>query len=261
MQFGLIGFPLKNSFSKDYFTRKFIEYNLTQYSYNNFAIEDINELKNVLANNPNLKGFNVTTPHKENIIPLLNGLDESAQNVGAVNCVKIEQPITYQSLPHSQAVSLQLIGYNTDIYGFELSLKNTILNNKKTVKNALILGTGGAAKAVAFVLHKMGIEYIFVSRNQKAYPLSLSANTLTNKIIQHHTLIVNCTPIGMYPSVNYAPAIPYQYITNANICFDLIYLPHETLFLKQAKERGAAIKNGFEMLQLQAEKSWNIWNS
>lgn len=242
-KFGLIGYPLKNSFSENYFNSKFLSLALMDYEYRNFPIEHISQLQNILATEPCLAGFNVTIPHKENIIAYLDEVDLSAKEVGAVNCVK--------------KTGDKLIGYNTDVYGFETSLLPVIENKK--VKRALILGTGGAAKAVAYVLRKNGIAYTYISRDPTAEQRSYS--DITTELLASHTLIINCTPLGMFPDIDAAPPLPYELITPGHIAYDLIYLPIETAFLKRCKQQGATTKNGLEMLHLQAEKSWEIWGS
>jgi shikimate dehydrogenase len=240
-KFGLIGYPLKNSFSENYFNSKFLSLGLVDYAYQNYPIERIDELSNILRNEPELEGFNVTIPHKENIISFLHKLDDSAKEVGAVNCVK--------------KAGTTLIGYNTDVYGFETTLLPLIEN--KNIEQALILGTGGAAKAVAYVLRKNGIRYSFVSRTPSIAQLSYT--DLTPQIMASHPLIINCTPLGMFPHTEEAPPIPYNLIAPGHIVYDLIYLPIDTVFLTRSKQQGATIKNGLEMLHLQAEKSWAIW--
>ncbi len=242
-QFGLIGYPLKNSFSENYFTTKFKELGLHDHLYQNFPIEHIDRFKSLLETHPELKGLNVTIPYKESVIPFLNELDISALNVGAVNCINITNG--------------KLIGYNTDVYGFELSLLPLLAY--KNIQYALILGTGGAAKAVAVVLNKLGIHYQFVSRNRTAK--NIDYEDLTEDIFTKNKLLVNCTPLGMFPNTEGAPDIPYQWITPDHICYDLIYLPAETQFLTRSQNQGATIKNGLEMLHLQAGKSWKIWTN
>lgn len=240
-KFGLMGYPLKNSFSENYFNSKFLSLGLLDYEYRNFPVEQIEQLRSMLDSEPNLVGFNVTIPHKENIIPYLDEVDLSVKEIGAVNCVK--------------KTGDKWIGYNTDVYGFENSLLPLIENRK--VQQALILGTGGAAKAVAYVLRKNGIGYTQVSRNATAQQLSYSS--ITAELLSTHTLIINCTPLGMFPNIDNAPPIPYELVTPNHIAYDLIYLPIETAFLKHCKQQGATTKNGLEMLHLQAEKSWEIW--
>ncbi len=240
-KFGLIGYPLKNSFSENYFNSKFLSLALLDYEYQNFSIEHIEQLKTLLANEPDLAGFNVTIPHKETIIPMLDNLDVSAREVGAVNCVC--------------KTGNKLVGYNTDVFGFENTLLPLIQN--KRIHQALILGTGGAAKAVAYVLRKNGILNTYVSRNPTAGQLAYA--DLTPAHFTSHKLIINCTPLGMFPNIDAAPPIPYEQITPDHIAYDLIYLPIETIFLTFCKQQGATTKNGLEMLHLQAEKSWDIW--
>lgn len=245
--FGLIGWPLKNSFSENYFNSKFLSLGLFDHSYQNFPIETINEFPDLLSANPELKGLNVTLPHKESVIPFLDKLDESAREAGAVNCIKIN---------HQREIKT-LTGYNTDVYGFEISLLPVI--EGKNITTALILGTGGAAKAVAYVLRKNNISYRFVSR--KAGRNIFTYEELTKETVSSHKLIINCTPVGMFPDSESAPAIPYQFISPEHVAYDLIYLPVETMFLKHCREHGASTKNGLEMLHLQAEKSWEIWKT
>lgn len=240
-KFGLIGYPLKNSFSQNYFNSKFLSLGLLHYEYINFPLNRIDQLDNLLATEPDLVGFNVTIPYKEAIIPFLAELDTSAREAGAVNCVK--------------KVNSKLIGYNTDVFGFETSLV-PLLANTSNLK-ALVLGTGGAAKAVACVLRKLSIPYEFVSRTPEAGQFSYAE--LSPEILGTHKLIINCTPLGMFPDVEQKPPLSYNLLTPEHISYDLIYLPIETLFLRHSREQGAITKNGLEMLHLQAEKSWEIW--
>lgn len=242
-RFGLIGYPLKNSFSENYFSTKFKTLGLSDCGYQNFPMENLAQFNSLIETQPELRGLNVTIPHKQNIIPFLSALDDSARNAGAVNCIKI--------------VNGKLIGYNTDIYGFEQSLLPLLAHQNSL--HALILGTGGAAKAVAAVFTNLHIEFQFVSRKQNTK--TLSYENLNEDIFTKNKLIVNCSPVGMFPNTEEAPAIPYQWITPSHICYDLIYLPAETLFLNRSKRQGATIKNGLEMLHLQAEKSWEIWTA
>ena len=238
--FGLIGFPLTHSFSKKYFTDKFQQEHIADAEYLNFSIEKIEDVEQVFETK-NLCGFNVTIPYKETIIPFLDELDSSASGVGAVNTVVIRNK--------------KKIGFNTDVHGFENSLK-PLLNEHHN--KSLILGTGGSSKAVAYVLKKLRIEFQFVSRNQIVN--SISYDDLKPQIILEHKLIIKTTPVGMFPEIQDAPGIPYSFITSQHLLFDLIYNPEETEFLKRGKQQGAQTKNGLEMLQLQAEKSWEIWN-
>lgn len=238
--FGLIGYPLSHSFSKKYFTEKFERESLTDCRYENFPIESIEKLRDVLKQNPNLEGLNVTIPYKEQVIPYLNEMSEVVKKTGACNCIKIREG--------------KLYGFNTDVIGIEKSITDFI---SPDCKKALILGTGGAAKAVAFVLEKLGITSQFVSR--KALKNVYGYAELTDSIIASNFVIINTTPLGMHPAVNEAPSINYNAISNNHFLFDLIYNPEKTMFLEQGEKRGAAIKNGYEMLLLQAEESWKIW--
>jgi shikimate dehydrogenase len=240
-QFGLIGYPLKNTFSENYFNSKFLSLGLMDYHYQNFPLTNISELAELLVNHPNLKGLNVTLPYKEHIIPMLSQLDESALLAGAVNCIKI--------------TGTQTIGYNTDVYGFEGSLIPFIKGHNLT--GALVLGNGGAAKAVKAVLTKLGIKHLTVTRTPS--PNTILYSELTAETIQQNNLLINCTPAGMFPNTDEFPPIPYHQVTHHHLAYDLIYLPVETEFLKRCKQQGAHTKNGLEMLHLQADKSWEIW--
>jgi shikimate dehydrogenase len=241
--YGLIGQKLSHSFSKKYFTQKFEKNHIKNCAYELFELSDINQISTLLNNQPNLKGLNVTIPYKEKIIPFLNEIDNTAKEVGAVNCIKI---IRKQN-------SLLLKGYNTDVYGFSETIKPYTAQTKK----ALILGTGGASKAVSYVLQKMKIEHHFVSTSKKEN--SFTFEQLQDVDFSSIQLIVNTTPIGMFPSINDLPNIPFQKLNNTHILIDLIYNPLETLFLKKGKLQGAQTMNGLSMLENQAEKSWEIW--
>ena len=241
-QFGLIGYPLSHSFSKGYFSEKFQKESIFDCQYDIFPLEKIEDFVELCAQHKNIVGLNVTIPYKEKIIPFLDELDDEAKAIGAVNTIKFTNG--------------KMIGYNTDCFGFEMSLKPLL---KAHHNSALILGTGGASKAVEYVLKKLGISFQYVSRTKSS--TSISYNDLNSFIIQHSTLIINSTPIGMYPNVDIAPNIPYDAITNQHLLYDLIYNPAETQFLTKGKIRGAQTKNGLEMLYLQAERSWEIWNS
>lgn len=236
-RYGLIGKNLTHTFSPDYFKNKFEAENITGASYSVFDLYEIDDVQALLENG--LDGFNVTIPYKESIIGYLDNLDETAFSIGAVNCVK--------------KTSLGYRGYNTDAYGFKVSLENTI--DTQTIDQAIVLGNGGAAKAIKFVLGQLNIPFIVVSRNS-----AMSYDLITEEIIDSHHLIVNTTPLGMYPDIDSCPEIPFQYLGNQHLLFDLVYNPEKTKFLKLGEERGAMIKNGFEMLTLQAENSWQIWN-
>jgi len=260
-RYGLIGFPLKNNFSVNYFTEKFKQLNLKDYSYENFSLENIEDLIPLIEVNPDLLGLNITIPHKISIIKYLDELDESAQNTDAVNCVKILRSEQFSVHSSQFNKGYKLIGFNTDAYGFEKSL-STFLSDGKKIDAALILGTGGAAKAVAYVLQNMKIDFSFVTRNikhQTSNTKQFSYEMLDEKILAEHPLIINCTPVGMFPNLNEVHPIPYQFITPQHLAFDLIYHPSETLFLNHFRELGAKTKNGLEMLHLQADKAWEIF--
>ncbi|MCD6543463.1 MAG: shikimate dehydrogenase [Flavobacteriaceae bacterium] len=244
-QFGLLGKNISYSFSKKYFTEKFKNLQLENYSYKNFDLQQIDDFLLILNENMDeLKGLNVTIPYKEEVFKYLDELDEDAKTIGAVNTIKVID-------------DHRLKGFNTDAYGFENSLKPLLQGNEK---HALILGTGGASKAVAFVLNKLKISFNFVSRVPKKNN-SISYNQLNEQIIKDSLLIINCTPLGTYPNIENLPNIPYNYLTSDHILYDLIYNPALTSFLQKGKEMGCSIKNGGEMLQLQADRSWEIWNS
>ncbi|MFN9710670.1 MAG: shikimate dehydrogenase family protein [Bacteroidota bacterium] len=239
--FGLIGYPLSHSFSKKYFTEKFNKENIPHTSYELFEIQSIADLKIILEHNPTLCGLNVTIPHKETVIPYLNNVSDAVLKIGACNCIKIENG--------------NLIGYNTDVVGFE---KMLIPYLKPHHTKALILGTGGAAKAVAWVMNKFNIEFLYVSRQEGEKKIAYSA--IDKNVMNAHTLIINTTPLGMSPNTDKAPEIPYNFITAKHLCVDLIYNPPKTKFLELSEHEGATILNGQEMLVIQAEESWKIWN-
>ena len=240
--FGLLGKNIGYSFSVGYFAKKFKSLNLEDYEYVNFDIPSIEDFPNIIKDNPNLKGMNVTIPYKEAVMPYLDKISKKAQRIGAVNTIKFTK-------------SGKLKGYNSDYYGFKKSLKPLLEPHHK---KALILGTGGASKGVAFALEELGLTYTFVSR--EATDESIGYNLVNSTTFDNHQIVVNCTPLGTSPNVDAFPPIPYEYFTSKHIAHDLIYNPEETIFLKKAKKHGAKIKNGWEMLQYQAEKSWRIWN-
>lgn len=242
--YGLVGHPLGHSFSATYFSKKFQELSADDHQYLNFDIQEMELVDDIIEAHPELKGFNVTIPYKEKIIPFLDGIDTEAKLIGSVNCVKILD-------------DGQKMGYNTDAYGFYHSIK-PFLENK--YERALILGTGGSSKAVAYVLKKLGIKVFFASRNPKE-SYHLSYKELSSENIHFFPLIVNCTPLGMSPNVDELPPLPYSSLTSDHFLYDLIYNPEETSFLKKGKEKGALTSNGKLMLQLQAERSWQIWKS
>lgn len=240
---GLLGKNISYSFSQNYFSQKFIEAKIdSDFSYQNFDIQNIDKFPEILKNNLELIGLNVTIPFKETIIPFLDELSDNVKQIGAVNTIKI--------LPNGN-----LFGDNTDFFGFNKSLETLIESHHK---KALILGTGGSAKAVAFGLKKLNIGATFVSRNSKENCILYSE--LNQEIFHNFQIVVNCTPIGTFPKVELCPDISYEYFTKNHIAFDLIYNPEETEFLKRAKENGAKTKNGYDMLVFQAEKAWKIWN-
>ena len=241
-RFGLVGKDIAYSFSKGYFTQKFSGLNLVDHSYENFDLQHIGEFKDLINNHKDLKGLNVTIPYKESVIPYLDKVDQKAAKIGAVNTIKFTEE--------------GLIGYNTDVFGFRDSIEPHI---KKHHNKALILGTGGASKAVAFVFEELDIAHTFVSRNPG--PNQLSYDDLTQSIMETHTILVNCTPLGTSPNITAKPSLPYQFINDLHLLFDLIYNPEKTAFLKEGEAHGATILNGHKMLAIQAEKSWEIWNS
>ncbi|MBL4654379.1 MAG: shikimate dehydrogenase [Bacteroidia bacterium] len=243
--FGLIGYPLEHSFSQKYFTAKFKDNNIIDVDYELFPIDVIEKFSSIISKNPNLIGLNVTIPYKEQVIQYLNELDKTASEINAVNTIKI----------HRENDHIRTIGYNTDVYGFEISLKPLL---KAHHNNALILGSGGASKAVSYVLQKLNIPFQIVSRESHTDQLSYSDIPY---IIKDHPLIINTTPVGSFPDTGHSPNIPYELLDENYLLFDLIYNPEETEFLKQGKAQGAIIKNGLEMLELQAEKAWEIWNA
>ena len=241
-RFGLLGRNISYSFSKGYFTEKFKSENVEGCTYENFDLDDISTFPAVIANAPGIKGINVTIPYKEAVIPYLNSLSKKAAQIGAVNTIRITK-------------KGKLKGYNTDYYGFKKSLQPLLQTHHQ---RALILGTGGASKGVAFALEELGITYTFVSRGGKENTIAYSS--LNALLFENYQIVINCTPIGTSPDIDASPAIPYDLFTSKHIAYDLIYNPEETQFLSQAKAKGATTKNGYDMLVYQAEKSWEIWN-
>ncbi|SRX55292.1 shikimate dehydrogenase [Aequorivita sp. CIP111184] len=241
-KFGLLGKNIGYSFSKSFFSEKFEKENLP-HSYENFDISSIEKFPNIISKTPNLKGLSVTIPYKQQVIPFLDNLNEEAEIIGAVNTIKISD-------------EKKLTGYNTDHFGFQKSLKDFLPLQQKT---ALILGTGGASKAIAYALGNLGFDFKFVSRTATLNMLDYSS--LNQAIIEKHLLIINCTPLGTYPNIEGCPNIPYQYLTKNHLLFDLIYNPSETEFLKRGKSQGTKTSNGLKMLQHQAERAWEVWNS
>lgn len=241
IKFGIIGFPLGHSFSRGFFTEKFVREGIDA-QYLNFEIPDVAMLGDVLRENPELRGLNVTLPHKQAVIPLLDELSDEAREIGAVNVIRIRDG--------------RLKGFNSDIIGFTESIR-PLLQPHHT--KALILGTGGASRAIRVGLSRLGIEWTYVTRSPREEMLTYS--DLTPEVMKEYTVIVNCSPVGMFPKVDQAPAIPYELLTPKHLLFDCVYNPEDTLFMKKGREQGAIVKNGLEMLHLQAVASWEFWNS
>ena len=249
-RYGLIGYPLTHSFSGNYFTDKFLQEKISDCRYDLFPIKDINNLQELISKHPDLLGLNVTIPFKTAVIPLLNELDLTAKETEAVNTICIDR----------NQGKLSLKGHNTDVVGFIHSLLPLL---KKHHAPALILGTGGGSKAVAYALTKMGIPFRVVSRQpeQQEKIRCIGYTEITKEILENHHLIINTTPLGMFPETNACPDIPYKYLTSDHLLYDLIYNPEETMFLRNGKLQETQIKNGLDMLHIQADKSWEIWNS
>lgn len=245
--FGLIGKSLEYSYSPSYFKEKFLKEDINDTLYNLYPLKSVAEINRLIDDFSELSGLNVTIPYKESVIPYLDKLDQSAKEIGAVNTIKFD-------LINS---NLKLTGYNTDYLGFLDSLRPIL---EKKHNKALILGTGGSSKAIAYALKFLNIDYRFVSRNPNDKDI-LDYESLNDKIIKENLLVINTTPLGMYPNEELCPPIPYQFLTIDHILYDLIYNPKLTKFLKLGQEKGSAIKNGLEMLQIQAEYSWKIWNN
>lgn len=243
--FGLIGYPLGHSFSASYFSEKFLRENILDAAFKLFPLKSISEFPDLLRSN-SLHGLSVTIPYKQSIITYLDEIDAEAEAIGAVNCIKFVKT----------SFKTKLIGYNTDIYGFETLLKKYVLSSQE---KALILGSGGGSKAIAYVLCKIPIAYKIVSRTPSSID-SLDYNELNKEIIKKHRIIINSTPVGMFPNINDAPQIPYKFLTEHHLCIDIIYNPLKTSFLIQSELNRAKISNGMPMLYAQAERSWAIWN-
>ncbi len=245
--YGLIGFPLGHSFSKGYFTEKFEALGLSEtHRYELFQIPEASDFLELIANNDDLKGINVTIPHKLNVLPLLDSLDDSAQKVGAVNVIKITE-------------DKKLIGYNSDYYGFKTSLEEWLQSHHTIPQKALVLGNGGAARAVMAALKDLGIFYTIVSRS--AAEGQLSYEQLDETTMTDYQLIINTSPVGTYPKHDQCPAIPYQFLNEKHFLYDLVYNPAETTFMQNGAKMNAKTHNGLPMLHRQAEKAWEIWNS
>jgi shikimate dehydrogenase len=241
-RYGLIGYPLSHSFSKKYFEEKFQREGITDCAYELFSIPSIDELSKVLATHSDLEGLNVTIPYKQLVLPYLSDISHLPERLLACNCIKIKDG--------------KLTGYNTDVIGFERTFRPQLQPHHT---RALLLGSGGAAAAVAYVLRKLAIEYRIVSRTPGNGD-ALTYNDVDASVIADHPVIINTTPLGMYPHVHEAPPLPYEAITSKHYLFDLHYNPAKTVFLQRGEERGATIMNGHEMLVIQAEESWRIWN-
>jgi len=243
-EYGLIGYPLSHSFSQKYFTEKFLKEGIGNAVFHAFSIPSITDLSTVLKEHPALKGFAITIPYKKAITPFLTTQSPAVRQMGACNCVKIE--------------GTTLLGYNTDVIGFEQSFIKRMQSHHN---KALILGTGGAAAAVEYTLQKLQIDYSFVSRTANKEQNILGYGDLNADVMTVHTVIINCTPLGTYPETGDAPTIPYDAITSQHYLFDLVYNPPLTRFLQLGKAKGATIQNGYEMLVIQAEENWKIWNA
>jgi shikimate dehydrogenase len=241
-RFGLIGKTLKHSFSQNYFSKKFARESISDCSYENFELSSINAFPALLSTHKDLHGLNITIPYKEEILPFLHKKNKIVEKVGACNCIKI--------------VGGELQGYNTDAIAFQTSLQKKLQPQHQC---ALILGSGGASKAVQYALKELNIDFVIVSRNKKTNQLGYE--DVGEEVIRKHQIIINTTPLGMYPNIDEDPPIPYEAVSSQHLLYDLTYNPEKTRFLRQGEEKGAAILNGYEMLVAQAEESWRIWNS
>jgi shikimate dehydrogenase len=244
-KYGLIGYPLGHSFSISYFNQRFADEGINA-KYMNFEIPTIDELPEVIAKNPELKGLNVTIPYKEKVMDFLDSISPEARAIGAVNVIRVTH----------EGKKTILKGFNSDVIGFTKSIESML--DKKWHKKALILGTGGASKAINYGLKALGLETVFVSRYER--PETIQYDKITPEVVKEYNVIVNCTPLGMYPHSDECPDLPYEAMDNHTILYDLIYNPDQTLFMRKGLERGADVKNGLEMLLLQAFASWEFWN-
>ena len=239
-RYGIIGFPLGHSFSRAFFTEKFQKEHIDA-EYVNFEIPSAHLLPEIVRSNPHLRGLNVTLPYKEAVIPMLDSMSDEAREIGAVNVIQVREG--------------RLKGFNSDIIGFMGSLRPLL---KPWHQHALVLGTGGASRAIRVGLERVGLDWTYVSRTAAEGRLTYSA--LTPEVMEHYQVIVNCSPVGMFPKVDACPDIPYHLLSPRHLLYDLVYNPEETLFLKRGAQQGATIKNGLEMLHLQALASWEFWN-
>ncbi len=242
--FGLIGYPLGHSFSKQYFTEKFEKEGIIDCRFESFPIASIEAFPALLKDNPGLKGLSVTIPYKEKVLAYVHELSEEVKSIGAANSIKISNG--------------KLKAYNTDITGFEKSFAK-LLQPHHT--KALVLGTGGASKAVQYVLTKLAIDFLIVTRNENSIPGHINYAAINENKMKEYRIIINCSPVGMYPNESEAPDIPYQFVTPTHYLYDLVYKPAKTMFLQEGERRGAVIENGYDMLLIQAEESWRIWNN
>lgn len=245
-QFGIIGYPLAHSFSQRYFTNKFEQEDINA-RYDKFEIKSVDELADILKTNPDLTGLNVTIPHKQAVIPLLTDISDEAKTIGAINVIKVGR---------DENGNLSLKGYNSDVYGFMNSIRPLL--NPAIHTKALVLGTGGGSKAVVYGLNQLGVETQLVSRTKNSD--TISYEELDKDIMEQHTVVVNCTPLGTFPNVDEAADIPYHYLTHNHLLYDLVYNPEVTEFAKRGAKYGAQTENGAAMLELQAIKAWEMWN-
>ena len=243
-KYGLIGYPLGHSFSVNYFNQKFADEGINA-KYINFEIPSVDQIIEVVSSNPDLRGLNVTIPYKERVIEFLDQLSPEARAIGAVNVIKVT----------NDGGKIRMKGFNSDVIGFTQSIEPMLDDHHK---KALVLGTGGASKAVCYGLKSLGLETVCVSRYER--PKTICYKDITPEVVAEYNVIVNCSPVGMYPHTNECPQLPYEALNERNILYDLIYNPDETLFMKKGAERGAQVKNGLEMLRLQAFASWEMWN-
>lgn len=246
-EFGLIGYPLGHAYSQKYFEEKFKKESITDAKYQLFPLSEISKIHNIILSQPNLIGLNITTPYKELVIPYLNEIDASILRLGTINTIKISRKDNTYSLK----------GFNTDVDGLRKTFEHLSLPEGS---KALIFGSGGSGKTTRFVLEELGIKSTNVSREPENLS-QLSYRNVTEAVLNHHSLIINASPVGMFPKVDECPAIPYEFITDRHICIDLVYNPAQTLFLKKCAEKGATVINGLTMLYEQADKAWEIWNS